>query len=95
MQEGKKYYNYYSTMRSYVDFVDFLEKSKVEQHNIDILMSIWSAYHCNELLESAYFQLLRVSDGKYTLTLQKYVDESYSIKVVIDNNYANACERFV
>lgn len=94
MQQGVKNYVYRSTMQRYTDFFDFLEKSGLSEQTIDLLCMMWRAYSIGELLRSSFFQYIRVGDGKYELSVQKYVDETYCIKLVIDSNYANKIERF-
>ena len=94
MQAGVKHYNYYSTMLKYVDFFDFLEKERVDKKVIDVITMLWSAYSIESLLNSAYFESLRVGDGWYNMIVQKYVNDTYSVKIKIDPNYANALERF-
>ena len=60
----------------------------------DIFCMLWGAYNLTTFTRTSYFELLRVSDGKYTLTVQKYTDNSVSVKFKINNNYANKNERF-
>ncbi len=94
MQQGVKNYVYRSSMERYTDFFDFLEKSGVSEQTIDLLSMMWRAYSIGELLRSSFFQYIRIGDGKYELSVQKYVDETYCIKLVINTNYANKIERF-
>ena len=94
MQAGKKYYLYFSTMQKYTDFFDFLVKSNVEENYIDVVSMLWKAYSIGALLRSAYFEVIRIGDGKFTLNVQKYANDTYSIKLIVDPNYANVLERF-
>lgn len=94
MQAGVKHYNYFSTMQKYTDFFDFLVKSNVEENFIDVVSMLWKAYSISALLRSSYFELICIGDGKFTLRVQKYVNDTYSIKLTIDPNYANVLERF-
>lgn len=94
MQQGVKHYNYYSTMQKYTDFFDFLEKEVKEEKIVDTLVMLWSAYQVGILLNSAYFEHLTVGDGWYKMSVQKYVNDTYSVKIKINPNYANALERF-
>ncbi|MBR5854265.1 MAG: hypothetical protein IKY87_01130 [Paludibacteraceae bacterium] len=94
MQAGVKHYNYYSTMRKYTDFFDYLKKEVKEQKHIDVIIMLCSAYSIGSLLDSAYFEFLRIGDGWYEMTVQKYVDSTYSIKLIINPQYPNYNERF-
>lgn len=95
MQPGIKHYTYRSTMLKYTDFFDFLEKEVKYEETINVIMMLWSAYSIGTLLNSAYFEHLSVGDGWYKLHVQKYVNDTYSVKITINPNYANALERFV
>lgn len=55
---------------------------------------LFNGYGMKQKLQSSFFELCRVGDGKYTLTVQKYVDNSWSVKFNINNKYANKNERF-
>lgn len=94
MQAGVKHYNYYSTMLKYTDFFDFLKKERVDENVIHVITMLWSAYAVDKLLNSAYFESLRVGDGWYSMTVQKYVNDTYSVKIKLNPNYANVLERF-
>lgn len=94
MQAGIKHYNYYSTMLAYSDVFEFLKASKCNAQDVDIFHMLYYGYNVDKLLVSAYFEVLRVSDGKYELNIQKYVNDTYSIKFVVNPNYANVLERF-
>lgn len=94
MQAGQKYYTYRSTMLQFTDFFDFLEKSGLCEHDIDVISMLWSAYSIGTLLNSAYFEHLSVGDGWYKISVHKYVNDTYSVKLEINPNYANALERF-
>lgn len=85
MQAGKKYYTYRSTMLGFTDFFDFLEKSKVSERDIDVISMLWHVYSISALLRSSYFQIIRIGDKKYELTVQRYVTDSYVIKLTITN----------
>lgn len=93
MVAGKKYFIYQSTMRKYSDFVDFLQRENGADY-VDMFMMLYNAFGIGTLLDSPYFEILRIGDGKYELTVQKYVNETYSIKLVINTNYENGAERF-
>lgn len=94
MQAGIKYYTYRSTMLAYTDFFDFLDKEVKEQKIVDVIMMLWTAYSIGTLLNSVYFEHLIVGDGWYKLHVQKYVNDTYSVKLEINPNYANALGRF-
>lgn len=94
MQSGIKYFTYRSTMLKYTDFFDFLEEEVKEQKIVDVIINLWSAYSIGTLLNSAYFEHLSVGDGWYKMHVQKYVNDTYSVKITINPNYANALERF-
>lgn len=60
----------------------------------DIFCMLWGAYNLTTFTRTSYFELLRVGDGKYELTVQKYVDESICVKFTRNDKYANKAERF-
>lgn len=60
----------------------------------EVFQMLWISYAIPMKLRSSYFELLRVGDGKYTLTIQKYVDETWSVKFSVNQNYANIAGRF-
>lgn len=66
----------------------------LDETELAIFNMLYNGYGVPQKLQSAYFQLLRVGDGKYTLTVQKYLDDTYSIIFEINPNYANNLERF-
>lgn len=72
---------------------EFLSHS-LDEHEKDVFQMLWIGYAIPMKLRSSYFELLRVGDGKYTLTIQKYVDETWSIKFSINKNYGNILDRF-
>ena len=94
MQAGIKHYTYRSTFLAYTDFFDFLEKSGVSEHAIDVISMLWHVYSISSLLRSAYFEHLTIGDGWYKMHVQKYVNDTYSVKLEINPNYANALGRF-
>lgn len=51
---------------------DMLSHSfKQEQRDIDVFYMLWHSYRISTLIKSTYFQMIRVGDGKYELTVQK------------------------
>ena len=66
----------------------------LDEHEKDVFQMLWVGYAIPMKLRSSYFELLRVGDGKYTLTIQKYVDETWSVKFSVNPNYANIAGRF-
>lgn len=89
-----KHYLYRSTMQRYTDFFAFLEEEKCPAQQIDLISMLWHAYSVSALLRSSYFEIIRIGDGWHTLIIQKYADESYSIKYTFNPNFANKSERF-
>ena len=72
---------------------EFLEDQLTEQEQ-DMFYMLWGSFMITHKLKSAYFELMRVGDGKYTLQVQKYVDESWSAKFTINERYGNMAERY-
>ena len=67
------------------------ELSEIEQ---SIFWLLFSGFSIEQKLQSSYFELFRVGDGKYTLTVQKYVDNTWSVKFVVNKNFKNKLQRF-
>lgn len=55
---------------------------------------LFNGFGCKQKLQSAFFELFRVGDGKYTLTVQKYVNGTWSVKFKHNKNFSNKAERF-
>ncbi len=91
MNKGEKNVLWYSTFKQ--NLGDFLRDKLTEQEK-EVFHMLWVGYAVPMKLKSAYFEVLRVGDGKYTLNVQKYADGKHSVKFIIKNNYANALERF-
>lgn len=60
----------------------------------DVFYMLFNGFGCKQKLQSSFFELFRVGDGKYTLIVQKFVDGSITIRFTTKNNYANKNERF-
>lgn len=60
----------------------------------DIFYMLFNGYGMKQKLQSSFFELCRVGDGKYTLIVQKHIDNSWSVKFSINNNYKNKAERY-
>lgn len=67
----------------------------LNQHERDVFYMLFNGFGCKQKLQSAFFELFRVGDGKYTLTVQKYVNGTYSIKFYKNNKFQNKANRFV
>lgn len=91
MNKGEKYVLWYSTYQQSLG--EFL-RDKLTEREKEVFHMLWVGYAVPMKLKSAYFELLRVGDGKYTLNVQKYTDGKHSVKFIIKNNYANTLERF-
>ena len=72
---------------------EFLSHSLTE-HEKNIFEMLFNGYGMQQKLQSAFFELCRVGDGKYTLIVQKYVNGTWSAKFFINKKYGNASERF-
>lgn len=55
---------------------------------------LWVGYAIPMKLKSSYFEMIRVGDGKYTLTVHKYVNDTHSIMFEINPSYGNVLGRF-
>lgn len=76
-----------------ISLKDYVKKelSEIEQN---IFWLLFSGFGIEQKLQSSYFELFRVGDGKYTLTVQKYVDNTWSVKFIINKNFKNKLQRF-
>lgn len=76
-----------------ISLKDYVKKelSELEQ---SIFWLLYSGFGIEQKLQSSYFELFRVGDGKYTLTIQKYVDNTWSVKFTINKNFRNRLNRF-
>lgn len=72
---------------------DYIQKY-LDQYEIDIFYMLFNGFGCKQKLQSAFFELFRVGDGKYTLTVQKYVNGTWSVKFKHNENFSNKAERF-
>ena len=72
---------------------EFLSHSLTE-HEKEVFHMLWVGYAVPMKLRSAYFEMLRVGDGKYTLTVRKYCNDTHSIMFEINPNYGKALNRF-
>lgn len=59
----------------------------------EMFETLWFAGQFSKLLRSAYFQIMRIGDGKYTLTVQK-VQDMWCLKYVINEHYANKADYY-
>lgn len=91
MNKGEKNVVWYSTYQQ--NLGDYL-RNKLTEHEKQVFHMLWVGYAIPMKLKSSYFELLRVGDGKYTLTVQQYANGRHSIKFSVKNNYANVLERF-
>lgn len=91
MIRGKRTIKWRSTYQESLG--EFLSHS-LNEHEKKVFEMLWVGYAIPMKLKSAYFELLRVGDGKYTLTVQKYVNNTHMIMFEINPNYGNALERF-
>lgn len=71
-------------MRAFADFADFLEREVKVPETIQVVTMLYQGYSISALLQSSFFNILVVSDTKYTLKVHKYVDESFSIEIDVD-----------
>lgn len=79
---------------TYAEQMDDFFKNQLSPLEYEKLLMLYFSYRIPTNLKSAYFQLMRVGDGKYTLTVQKYIDDTYSLKYTINNEYGNKLQRF-
>lgn len=79
---------------TYAEQMDDFFKKQLFPIEYEMLWMLFYSYHIPTLFKSVYFQLMRVGDGKYTLTVQKYVDDTFSVKYTINSDYCNNAERF-
>lgn len=91
MIKGKRTIKWRSTYKESLG--EFLSHS-LNEHEKDVFYMLFDGYGVQQKLQSAYFEFLRVGDGKYTLSVQKYVNDTHMIMFEINPNYANALERF-
>lgn len=69
-------------------------KTQLSDLEESIFWLLYNGFGVEQKLQCSYFELLRVGDGKYTLTVQKYVNETYTIKFKVNKNYKNKANRF-
>lgn len=91
MVKGKRTIKWRST---YADSLGDFFSHSLNEHEKDVFNMLFYGYGVPQKLQSAYFEFLRVGDGKYTLSVQKYVNDTHMIMFEINPNYANALERF-
>lgn len=91
MIKGKRTIKWWSTYKESLG--EYLAHSLTENEK-EIFHMLWVGYAVPMKLKSAYFEMLRVGDGKYTLTIHKYCNDTHSIMFEINENYGNALERF-
>ena len=66
----------------------------LNQHEKGIFYMLFMGFGCEQKLQSAFFELFRAGDGKYTLTVQKYVNGTWSVKFKVNKQFSNKAERF-
>ena len=91
MQKGQKCVKWRSTFKESLG--EFL-RNKLTEHEKEVFHMLWVGYAIPMKLKSAYFEFLRVGDGKYTLSVQKYCTGTHMVMFEINPNYGNALERF-
>ncbi len=91
MIKGKRTIKWRSTYAE--SLVEFLSHF-LNEHEKGVFNMLFFGYGVPQKLQSAYFEFLRVGDGKYILSVQKYVNDTHMIMFEINPNYANALERF-
>lgn len=79
---------------TYAEQMDDFFKKQLSPLEYEMLWMLYYSYRIPTHLKSAYFELIRVGDGKYTLNVQKYVDDTFSVKFTINSDYSNNAERF-
>lgn len=55
-------------------------ESSLSIRGYEIFCMLFYSYRVPTLLKSAYFELLRVGDSDYSLTVQKYASGAYCVK---------------
>lgn len=70
-------------------------RQELTEHQYNILDMLFNGFGCKQKLQNVFFELFRVGDGKYTLTIQKYIDDSWKLTFTINEKYANKNERFI
>lgn len=70
-------------------------KQNLTETQYDILNMLYNGFGCQQKLQNTFFQLFRVGDGKYTLTIQKYIDDTWKLTFTINEKYANKNETFI
>lgn len=91
MLKGQKTVIWHSTYNKSLG--EFLSHSLTE-HEKEVFHMLWVGYAIPMKLKSSYFEMLRVGDGKYTLTVHKYVNGTHKIEFKVDPNYGNILGRF-
>lgn len=82
---------YHSTYKESLG--EYLSHSLTE-HEKNIFEMIFNGFGMQQKLQSSFFELCRVGDGKYTLIVQKYIDGTWSARFRVNNNFNNKAERF-
>lgn len=50
-------------------------------HDIDVFYMLWGSYRLSTLIKSSFFEIIRVGDEKYSLTVQRYPQtDTYCVK---------------
>lgn len=91
MIKGKRTIKWRSTYAESLG--EFLSHS-LNEHEKEVFNMLWVSYTMPLKLKSSFFELMRVGDGKYTLTVQKYVNDTHMVMFEINPDYGNALGRF-
>ena len=71
------------------DFVRFKLRDFANQQELDMYISsqlgemgvfVWHAFDCWTLVNSIYFELLRIRDERYCFIIQKFSDDTITIR---------------
>lgn len=76
MIKSKRTIKWHSTNK--ISLGEFLSHS-LNEHEKNVFEMLWIGYAIPMKLQSAYFEYLRVGDGKYTLSVQKYVTNQHVV----------------
>lgn len=81
MIKGKRTIKWRSTYQESLG--EYLSHS-LSEHEKEVFNMLWVSYTIPLKLKSSFFELMRVGDGKYTLTVQKYVNDTHMVMFEIN-----------
>ena len=61
----------------------FFARTLKDRHHIDIFNMLWGSFRLTYIIESSFFESIRVGDDKYSLWVHKAHDGVVMVKFVV------------